>query len=414
MSTFVSRVVSVLSGSVLAQAIAFGLTPLLSRLYTPEMFGVLGYFGAIAGLLALSSSLKFELAIVLPKEERDALSVVHLALALTTAVGLLVFMGVLTVRLLGQLPHESLNVLENLYGWLVPGVVGIGYFQILGYWAARREDFKAIGVAAVVRTLGASGVQVLMGFLKVGALGLVLGQVIGVVLATCFLVSRTMRSAASWKLDIGGMVRLFKEHRKFPIYSAPTSFVNSLSQHLPTLLLAYFFGPVVVGFYWFAQKVMETPMSTLGGAVRQVYFQDIAKVKAEGQAVYPRWRRVTLSLAGLSLVPLVVLLVGGPWMFGFVFGDEWIVAGEYSRWLVLWVCAGFINSPSVMAIHVFKLQEYQMVYEVALLVARAIALVSGGLLGDPVISIAGFAIVGATFNAALVGMVGWKIRTVEA
>ena len=69
-----------LSANVIAQAIGILIYPLLTRMYSPEDFGLLNLFSSIGGVLIILSTLEWYNAIVLPKREEEARAIVHLSL----------------------------------------------------------------------------------------------------------------------------------------------------------------------------------------------------------------------------------------------------------------------------------------------------------------------------------------------
>ena len=82
-SGFSKNLITLLSGTTIAQAITLLLSPVLTRLYTPHEFGVIGTFLSIVAAIALIISLRYEIAIVLPKKEENAINLVALAAIIT-------------------------------------------------------------------------------------------------------------------------------------------------------------------------------------------------------------------------------------------------------------------------------------------------------------------------------------------
>ncbi len=61
-----------LSGTLFAQGIGYAIAPILTRLYSPAEFGELALFMRITGFISAVATLRYELAIPLPKEDKDA------------------------------------------------------------------------------------------------------------------------------------------------------------------------------------------------------------------------------------------------------------------------------------------------------------------------------------------------------
>jgi O-antigen/teichoic acid export membrane protein len=61
-----------MTGTAIAQGITVIAVPFLSRLYSPENFGVLSIFVGIGSTLSVWAALRYELAIVIPEKQEDS------------------------------------------------------------------------------------------------------------------------------------------------------------------------------------------------------------------------------------------------------------------------------------------------------------------------------------------------------
>ena len=86
--SFVRGVATILSGTVLAQLITVLTTPLFTRLFTPRDFGVLGLINSVAAVIIQIAAMRYDMAIVLPKKDRQAVPVLLLSLGITAAISL--------------------------------------------------------------------------------------------------------------------------------------------------------------------------------------------------------------------------------------------------------------------------------------------------------------------------------------
>ena len=76
-SDFIKSVITLVTGTGIAQGIAFLAAPVLSRYYEPEDFTVFALFSATAAILSVVATARYELAIPLPKEDKDAKSLLR-------------------------------------------------------------------------------------------------------------------------------------------------------------------------------------------------------------------------------------------------------------------------------------------------------------------------------------------------
>ena len=70
-STYAKNVLTLMTGTGLAQAIPIAISPILTRIYTPEEFGVFALYMAIASILTVLVTGRYEMAILLPKKDPD-------------------------------------------------------------------------------------------------------------------------------------------------------------------------------------------------------------------------------------------------------------------------------------------------------------------------------------------------------
>ncbi|MEI8616631.1 hypothetical protein P4S63_01305 [Pseudoalteromonas sp. B193] len=100
------------------------------------------------------------------------------------------------------------------------------------------------------------------------------------------------------------------------------------------------------------------------------------------------------------------VILFGPWLFGFVFGEEWVLAGEYARWLSVWIYFMFMNPPSNKAIPILEIQGFYLFFTFCTVFLRIIALLVGYFVfKSDVISVMLFSIAGAVINIAIITIV---------
>src|SRR5699024_8009724 len=83
---FVRNVIILASGTAAAQIIAMALSPIITRLYGPEAYGLMGTFMAIVSIVAPIAALTYPIAIVLPKSDQDAKGIIRLSILITTSI----------------------------------------------------------------------------------------------------------------------------------------------------------------------------------------------------------------------------------------------------------------------------------------------------------------------------------------
>lgn len=409
-AAFLRNILVVMTGSAISQAIAFGLSPLVSRLFTPTDFGVFGSFVAVTTVIGAIVTLDYSQAIMLPKRREDAADILVLCVVVTVAVTAVC--GLFCVLFPGWLFALLKTHDRSMLALLVLAVLSLGLSSSFQAWCVRAKSFTHVSISQALRGGSSNGLQVGLGVLKAGAGGLIFSTVAADLLSAAylFLVARG---------DVGSVVRhlrwhrvkeLAAEFRDFPIYSSSVNGANALSQSLPVVLLAHFYGIHVAGAYAFGMRILAAPVNLVTNAMRQVLFQKACETHNTGRALLPLYLSTTGGLFALAFLPSLVLFVWSPAIFGFIFGAQWWVAGEYVRWLVAWQLFAFCNVPAVLFSRVIRIQHKMVVFQVALLSGRALALVLGGMYLTAVQTIVAFSAVGAVVNAIAIVFVACAVK----
>jgi lipopolysaccharide exporter len=410
------QVLTLLAGTGLAQLVSLCAIPVLTRFYSPESFGLLGLFMGCVSVLGNVATLRYELAILLPEEQRDAAAVFAVCLPVVMLVALATLLGVAFGRepLAAALGQPQL---APLLWWLPLSVLAFGTFQALNFWATRAAHFREVGSMQVLRSVAAAIIQ--LGGAAAGAAAwfLVAGQTGAHTIAALEWLRRTWtRDAAVLKpgFEPARMRAAAHRFRGFPLQGSPQVLINSISQTLPLFLLGMLFSPQIAGFYVLAQRVLEAPSQLLSSSFRQALMPRYARAIASGSRLAPEFARTTRFLFVLGLPALPLLYFFGEQLFAMAFGAEWQTAGTFAGWLVLVLVLDLATPPATSLLVALERQRLQLVFEALTLSGRAVAIVAGGLRQDPVFAIAAFALIGASVNALLVAVTYVLLRRRDA
>jgi O-antigen/teichoic acid export membrane protein len=400
-------VVVVASGTAGAQAISMAFSPIITRLYGPEAFGLMGMFMAIASIATPLAAFSYPIAIVLPEQDRDAKGIACLSFYLALGVTCLVTLFLLIA---GDWMIKILKVQEiSSFIFLIPvAMLFAAFSQIMRQWLIRKKAFGITARVAVLQAVIMNISKTGFGLLNPAAAGLIIITVLGSAIQGCMLAIGAKRIEKDTP-DKGihyscrRLWSLAKSHYDFPLYRTPQIFINSFSQSLPVLMLAAFFGPASAGFYALCEKLLDIPSQLIGKSVGDVFYPRITEAARNNEKITVLIFKATLTLAAVGFLPFALVAAFGPWIFGFAFGGEWIQAGEYARWLSLWMFFSFINRPSVVSIPVLHLQGLFLIYEVFSVFLRILALgISFYGFHNDILAIALFSLAGALLNFSLI------------
>ncbi len=406
-SRFASQVVVVAGGTAAAQAITVAFSPFVTRLYGPEAYGILGIFAAMTALLAPVATLALAAAVVLPVSERDARALARLSITASASVALVLVFVFIVLR--AEIASAFGFAAPAAYLLLIPAVVFLsGVEQTWRQWLVRKQRFRTISGAGIARAVLVGSSKVGIGTLLPTAPVLLILNTLGHGVHATLLWIGSRRSPV--QTGCGGDRRrasvartelrdIIRRYRDFPLYRAPQQLLNAGSHSLAPLLLAAFFGPVPAGFYALSRSALGLPLTLVSSSVGTVLLPRLARTAQRGQKLRSVLLKTTLGLVLIGIMPFGAVVAFGPWLFGFVFGGEWVVAGQYSQWLALMLLVQFASTPCMQAVAILDLQRHFLRLEVIAVTLRVAGLVWGAIvMQSSIAAVALFAIAGAVFQ----------------
>jgi len=394
--SFFADVLTLVSGTTIAQLIIILASPLITRLYGPYEFGLLAIFSSITGIIGVIACMRYEFAIMLPDKDELSANLLGLSLLIVAVVSVLLAVFLLFGQ---EILYFILNTRDiRPFFWLMPLSVFVGGILLaLNYWNTRMRRFGLLSIAKSLAAAATTGTQLVAGVIGYATGGaLILATILGSVFATTFVGAVTWRDHHLFlkeKINRSTIVQGLRRYKKFPIYDAPSALFNTVSWQLPIFILAKFFSPVIVGFYSLGFTVIQTPMNFIGGSISQVFFQRASEARLEG-TLDQLVEKVLKLFIIIGMFPMLLLMLVGEDLFVFVFGGVWAEAGTFTQILSIWAFIWFLSSPLHSLYNILEKQDFGLKFNIANFGTRLAALTIGGVLGSPYLAIALFAISG--------------------
>ncbi len=349
-SAMVKNTYVLVQGTVLAQLITILMQPVLRRMFTTEDFGIFALYSSAIGILAVAATGRYEMAIVLPKEEKQAAALFRLSVIIS------LFFNVVLLLLALLFGHHLVQVIVDsgkvdiqelthpeflMYAfYLVPaGVFVMALISTYNYLLTRQKAYKSLSYGRIVQTGTANASQFGMGLSGLGFMGLLYGQLIGLTLSVVYWAKTKLPTPALEKSDLRETLRVYRD---FPYKSVPSGLVNMLALQLPNLLLFSFFGAGVLGLFDAITKVLNLPLQMIGRSISQVFYQKISDDLNNNRPVGKFVRKFSLQLFLLMLGPMAVIFFFGEPLFGWFFGEPYAVAGKLAGWFSIFFLVRFV------------------------------------------------------------------------
>jgi len=403
---FVRDVAMVGGGIAAGQAIAMVFMPFLTRLYSPEDFGIAAAFAAVISIITPIATMGYANAIVMPDSDEDAAAIIRLSVLLSLFIAAIAFIAVY----FGNIYLARWTGMENapymLY--LIPLKLLAGAFLSVADQSAIRVGlFKAKSRAYVESKLVTDTSKLLGGVLAPSGMLLILLTIAGQLTNFMMQMLRVPRIGVLNIRDWFGTVGIRNaaiSQRDFAIYRMPQSMLNAASVGLPTILLASLFSASSAGQYSLAVLVLGAPAMLLGQAVGEVFYPKITRaIIAKSTEAYQFLLKVTVILLVVGIVPFGTVFVFGDYLFSLVFGAEWALAGSYSQWLSIWLLTSLVSGASTAALPALRLQRFLLIREIFAVIFRAAALYIGFYVFESdMVAIALFSFVGVLLSLSIV------------
>ena len=310
--------------------------PLLARLYAPAAMGVYTLFVGALAIASVPAGLRYESALVLPREDPVASALAGLVLGLAGAVmASCVAVSLLCWAWLRE-PYPGL-------GWIEAGVA-LALATFLGAaqrvqvaWYTRDQRFGLVGLGQVLLNAGIVVVQLLLGLAGfVSARFLIWGHVAAVTLSAALLAVPLAGPAFS-RLVSGWSARAFrssaKRYRRFPKYMVAYGLAGQLRERLFHAMLAAGAGVAQVGQFGLAARLTGAPDTLAYASISPVFYTFASRNAASAVG------RITASLIEMLSValglPFLVVAIESRAIVELLLGPQWDVAAGYLAWLAL-------------------------------------------------------------------------------
>lgn len=355
-------------GSAISQAIMLLGVIFLSRLYSPEQFGVYAVFLGVSTILGLASSFRYEMTILLPLQKKLSQLALSLSLLISVVVNLVASVVIAVLALSNVLVAHWLVV---PLAALASAVINIGSFL-----QNRQKQYKRIVGVQIAKSAAFIGAALVASGKDLLGNGLIFAMVVSLLLPASYLLLSDFRRYRAYEFITSQKKLSFwaKKHRKFVYYSTPAIFIGNLASQAPIFLLTAFLGSGSAGYYSMIQRVMMAPVALVSGAVNKVYLQSVASKIANQKPVYTYTRSIIkkFTLPGLALAVIMVIVFHYDFLQR-LFGDQWLDVDALAMVMIPAFCISFV-AKSISGFAVLGRNELGLIYQIVLLITVSLTI----------------------------------------
>ncbi|HPH81087.1 MAG TPA: oligosaccharide flippase family protein [Flavobacteriales bacterium] len=341
--SFTQNFLILFTGNSIGQAIPFLLAPFISRIYKPEEIAVQENFLAMASLIAIVAAGRFDLAILIPTDDKKAKSLFSLSFIITTIVSLLSLITLLFTNQIAQFYNTP--ELSQYLVFLAPSIFLLSSLSIYNQWVLRNKKYPLLTSMRVLQSLVQNSGYVVLGYLGWGISGLFWAWIIGLFLPIAWMTIQERGIFKSLSNSRKELKDVAYEHRDFPMVNSIHAFTDILAtQFLLYWLITHNYGALALGLFSVMNRYLRAPLNLVGSAVGQLYFREVGAKQGESSEQLKLFYRSIRIISLVTVPALVLVLFKGPWIFEIYLGENWREAGVLAQIMAPAILFNFIAS----------------------------------------------------------------------
>lgn len=363
-SGFLGHTMTVLKGNVIAIIIGFLALPLLSRLFTPESFGVFQSTLSMLTFVLVGASLRYEIPLLITRGPMELRSLLTLNIVINICVAL--FVGVVSLAVLLLFP-EKVGPYWVTFAIAPFWVIAASSMQTFSYAVLNEHDFRTAARAKVTQASANAGAGLAIGSAWPVAGGLLLADLVGRLSAAAVLVRgcRGMVLSLRAPRTRRAMFLVARRYRNFPRISLVSALVNAGGGTLVPILMLLSFNIQTIGQFALLDRSVGIIINVVAQSVLQVFMSSFAKsLRGKGEKPLEMFRRTILLQFAIGIVPAIAMMVMLPWVFTLVFGARWVLAGQFGVILAPFYLVSFMVVPVSTVLLIIENQRLQFIWDI--------------------------------------------------
>lgn len=342
--------------------------PIISRLYTPAEFGALSIVIAASAMVLPAVSLKFEFALLIPKERRTFRGLTALALISVVFVSAA---WSFSVQMFSNVVYPD-SVIAHIGIWIFTTTTISGFINVFIQVAIRQREYRDIGKSTFLQSVSTGVSQSVFGLVSLNYLGLILGSIVGQLTSMLFLVVKFQKVIR--RISLRELPQLFRSYWQFPAIFAPSALLNSFGTQLPFLAISSLFGLQNAGQLSMADKIVGVPISLVVASIGQIFIGEISKFRRNSDPkLTSLFIRTTFFLFIMSLLLFGLMFVLAPTVIPVILGSKWIATVPYIQILCLTAAIRMTFSPTSISLTLLEKAKTNLFLDISRVISVAIA-----------------------------------------
>lgn len=386
--SFYSGFIKLFSGLAVVQILNLLFSLILPRYYSPADYAFFGIFTSIVFILLEIITLKLEITVYFPREDEQALEIVHSIFFICFCFALIILSASLFIAYFFNPMYLLLPLSLMIYGIVVP----------LNAWFNRKKDYRILNISRIVQAIAIPLLSLLFIIQFQWHSGLVLGFILGQFAGLLYLLF-SFKNFDFDLIQLSVARKYLLKYKHFPKYGVISSLIGSISKNSIVIFVKYFFGNANAGYYTLSTRILNASASLYQSSLSQVFLQQASHLDNPSLRIYIK--KIIWFGFFLGIIPVTLLLIFGQEIFAFLFGSQWIIAGKMSQYLVLWFFSIAVITPVGILLDIKQKLRFEAGWNTLLLILRISAILIFVLMNDLYLMLLALSAIGLLMNLYL-------------
>ena len=295
--------------------LSLGVAAVLSRLLTPEDFGIIAMVTVFSGFMNIFADAGIGSSVIqfreFEKRDHQTLFTLSLLLGVLLAFILAGFGSYIAIFFKTPNLKNVALVLALAFPFSTLGIVPRGILQ-------RDMRFREISIINIASAVCAGFVGIVMAFTGWGYWALVAQTLANSLFASCAtLFFARLAPVPCWNTQV--IKKIFSYSGNLTLFSM----INYWARNLDNLLIGKFIGSAPLGYYNRAYQLMMLPLSMLTSVITPVLHSALAERQNDVPAMYRGYLKVIKMIGLISIPVMTYAVIMSPELIRVVWGNQW-------------------------------------------------------------------------------------------
>ncbi len=298
------------------QVVSFLVFLILARLLKPEVFGLISLASVFLAFIRVLLNQGFASAII----QRQELESEHLDTAFWSNLGiglLLTFFGVASAGFFANFfkQPELTPIIQCLSLSFLIGALS----QVQNAILSRKFAFKTLALRSLVAVVVGGIVGITLAFLGYGV-----WRLVGQQLVNEFTGVLVLWASSDWRPKLKFSGKHFRDLFSFGVNIMGIEVLNFFNRRSDDLLIGYFLGPVALGYYTVAYRVLLIMTQLLTSSISGVALPVFSRMQEEPERMRNAFYKAVQLTAFIAFPSFFGVAALAPEIVQVIFGEQWV------------------------------------------------------------------------------------------